>query len=260
MSSIPPQPSAAAGRGVWIAVFVMGAVIVALLAAVLFKLTQPASGNAPTASAALAEASPPAQSASPARGTSGSNALNQAVSAAALTTKPVVEAPRAPSPEQKAQIRQATIAAQPAPAPAAQVTNTAPQQFAPQQFAPAQQAQVPPAPQAAVCATCGTIVAVAPQQVQSQQTNPLGVIAGGVVGGLLGNQVGGGSGRTAATVIGAIGGGIAGNEIAKKVDTQTIYNVQVRMDDGRVRTLQLKVAPPVGQRVQIGPDGGLNPM
>lgn len=256
MSSIPPQPSAAAGRGVWIAVFVMGAVIVALLAAVLFKLTQPASGNAPPASAALAEASPPAQSASPA---SGASALNQAVSTAALTTKPTAEA-RAPSSEQKAQIRQATIAAQPAPAPAAQVTNTAPQQFAPQQFAPAQQAQVPPAPQAAVCATCGTIVAVAPQQVQSQQTNPLGVIAGGVVGGLLGNQVGGGSGRTAATVIGAIGGGIAGNEIAKKVDTQTIYNVQVRMDDGQERTLQLKVAPPVGQRVQIGPDGGLNPM
>jgi hypothetical protein len=32
------------------------------------------------------------------------------------------------------------------------------------------------------------------------------------------------------------------------------------MEDGQVRTLQLKVAPSVGQRVQIGADGGLNPI
>ncbi|MGE0072053.1 MAG: hypothetical protein AB7S55_03210, partial [Thiomonas sp.] len=70
----------------------------------------------------------------------------------------------------------------------------------------------------------------------------------------------GGDGRKLATVAGAIGGGIAGNEIAKRIDAQTVYNVQVRMDDGQVRTLQLKAAPPVGQRVQIGADGGLNPL
>ena len=57
-----------------------------------------------------------------------------------------------------------------------------------------------------------------------------------------------------------IGGGLAGNEIAKRVDAQTVYNVQVRLDNGQVQTMQLNVAPPVGQRVQIGADGGLNPI
>ena len=39
---------------------------------------------------------------------------------------------------------------------------------------------------------------------------------GAVVGGLLGNQVGGGNGKTLATIAGAVGGGYLGNEIAKK--------------------------------------------
>jgi uncharacterized protein YcfJ len=37
-----------------------------------------------------------------------------------------------------------------------------------------------------------------------------------VVGGLLGNQVGGGKGKTLATIAGAVGGGYLGNEIAKR--------------------------------------------
>lgn len=40
-----------------------------------------------------------------------------------------------------------------------------------------------------------------------------GTAIGAVVGGLLGNQVGGGKGRTLATVAGAVGGGYAGNKI-----------------------------------------------
>jgi uncharacterized protein YcfJ len=37
-----------------------------------------------------------------------------------------------------------------------------------------------------------------------------------VVGGLLGNQVGGGNGKTLATIAGAVGGGYLDNEIAKR--------------------------------------------
>lgn len=48
------------------------------------------------------------------------------------------------------------------------------------------------------------------------QNSPLGIGIGAVVGGLLGNQVGGGSGKTLATVAGAVGGGYLGNEIAKR--------------------------------------------
>ncbi|MEO7065952.1 MAG: glycine zipper 2TM domain-containing protein [Rhodanobacter sp.] len=40
-----------------------------------------------------------------------------------------------------------------------------------------------------------------------------GTAIGAVVGGLLGNQVGGGKGKTLATVAGAVGGGYAGNRI-----------------------------------------------
>ncbi len=48
------------------------------------------------------------------------------------------------------------------------------------------------------------------------QNSPMGIGIGAVVGGLLGNQVGGGNGKTLATVAGAVGGGYLGNEIAKR--------------------------------------------
>lgn len=58
--------------------------------------------------------------------------------------------------------------------------------------------------------------APAPAPVQTAQNSPLGIGVGAVVGGLLGNQVGGGNGRTLATIAGAVGGGYVGNEIAKR--------------------------------------------
>ena len=58
------------------------------------------------------------------------------------------------------------------------------------------------------------------QPVQTQEpvarNSPLGIGLGAVVGGLLGNQVGGGNGRTLATIAGAVGGGYIGNEVAKR--------------------------------------------
>jgi hypothetical protein len=47
-------------------------------------------------------------------------------------------------------------------------------------------------------------------------TEVLGSVAGAAVGGLLGHQVGGGSGRTAATVGGAAVGGYAGYKLAEQ--------------------------------------------
>lgn len=46
--------------------------------------------------------------------------------------------------------------------------------------------------------------------------SPIGIGIGAVVGGLLGNQIGGGEGKTLATIAGAVGGGYVGNEIAKR--------------------------------------------
>jgi len=48
------------------------------------------------------------------------------------------------------------------------------------------------------------------------QNSAIGIGVGAVVGGLLGNQVGGGKGKTLATIAGAVGGGYLGNEIAKR--------------------------------------------
>jgi uncharacterized protein YcfJ len=50
-----------------------------------------------------------------------------------------------------------------------------------------------------------------------------GTAIGAVAGGLLGNQVGGGKGRTLATVAGAVGGGYAGHEIQqRRQETNTV--------------------------------------
>ena len=51
---------------------------------------------------------------------------------------------------------------------------------------------------------------------QQASNSPVGMGLGAVVGGLIGSQVGGGTGKTLATIAGAIGGGYLGNEVAKR--------------------------------------------
>lgn len=87
----------------------------------------------------------------------------------------------------------------------------------------------------ASCADCGTVQSVRAVQVKGSGSG-VGAVGGGVVGGLVGNQFGGGSGRTALTVLGAVGGAFAGNEIEKHVRTTTQYQMTVRMDDGSIRS------------------------
>ncbi|HQR98958.1 MULTISPECIES: glycine zipper 2TM domain-containing protein [unclassified Polaromonas] len=116
-----------------------------------------------------------------------------------------------------------------------------------------------PAPKPVVCADCGTVEAVTAVQRQGEvngvavgnTTVGLGTVAGGVVGGLLGNQVGGGSGKTAMTVLGVAGGAFAGNQIEKNMKKVTVYQVRVRMNDGSVRTVEVSSSIPVGSRVIV---------
>lgn len=105
---------------------------------------------------------------------------------------------------------------------------------------------------ASICHDCGVIESI--QAVKHKgEGSGVGAVAGGVVGGLLGNQVGHGNGRAAMTVIGAVGGGVAGHEIEKQVKAKTVYQVRVKLDDGKVRTLEQAQVPQlgVGQRVRI---------
>lgn len=61
-----------------------------------------------------------------------------------------------------------------------------------------------------------------PQPVQQPIQQPVaqhstaGIATGAVIGGLLGHQVGGGNGRTLATIAAAVGGGYLGDEVGKK--------------------------------------------
>jgi outer membrane lipoprotein SlyB len=116
-----------------------------------------------------------------------------------------------------------------------------------------------PAPMATICATCGTVESVIAVKRQGHvngvavggTTVGIGTVAGGVVGGLLGHQVGGGSGKTAMTVLGAAGGAYAGNTIEKNMKKVTVYQIHVRMSDGSLRTIEQGRAVQVGSKVTV---------
>ncbi|MBB1604029.1 glycine zipper 2TM domain-containing protein [Variovorax sp. UMC13] len=149
----------------------------------------------------------------------------------------------------------------PPPSPLAAVPPAAVTAPAPVQ-APAPAAQVaPPAavagngapaarPAAPACSVCGRVESVQVVKRAAPATG-VGAVAGGVLGGVVGNQFGHGGGRTAATVIGAVGGGYAGNEIEKRTRTETFYQVRVRMDNGALRTVETRTAPPIGKPVTL---------
>jgi outer membrane lipoprotein SlyB len=134
------------------------------------------------------------------------------------------------------------------------------------QSAPASPIKHKPAPvvvakssAAATCADCGTVQSVTAVQRQGQvngvpvgnTTIGLGTVAGGLLGGILGHQVGGGNGKTAATLLGVAGGAFAGNAVEKNMKKVTVYDVRVRMDDGSTRNMDISTAVPVGSKVIV---------
>jgi outer membrane lipoprotein SlyB len=116
-----------------------------------------------------------------------------------------------------------------APAPAAQQG---------QGQLPEQEAKQAPA----TCSNCGVI-----ESIRSVEHRPngsgVGAAGGAILGGLLGNQVGSGHGRQIATVAGAVGGAVAGNQIEGNMKTTHSWNIVVRMDNGKKRTLSQSSQP-----------------
>lgn len=102
-----------------------------------------------------------------------------------------------------------------------------------------------PAP-VARCSSCGEVQAVRAVQ-HTPKASGVGIVAGAVLGGVLGNQIGSGNGRTLATVAGAGAGGYAGNEVEKRSRTTTTYVVDVRMENGSVRSF-----PQSGEGWRVG--------
>ncbi|WP_338681445.1 glycine zipper 2TM domain-containing protein [Janthinobacterium sp. TB1-E2] len=123
---------------------------------------------------------------------------------------------------------------------------------------PQQQYAAAPAPQ--VCSNCGVIEAIHEVNTRAEGSG-VGAAGGAVVGGLLGNQVGGGHGKQLATVLGAVGGAVAGNQIEGSVRATRSYNIVVRLDNGKTRTVHQSAAPNwrQGDRVRIV-NGGLRAM
>lgn len=117
-----------------------------------------------------------------------------------------------------------------------------------------------PAPAPQVCGNCGVIEAIHEVNTRAEGSG-VGAAGGAVVGGLLGNQVGGGHGRQLATVLGAVGGAVAGNQIEGSVRATRSYNIVVRLDNGKTRTVHQSAAPNwrQGDRVRVV-NGGLRAM
>jgi outer membrane lipoprotein SlyB len=81
-------------------------------------------------------------------------------------------------------------------------------------------------------------------------------ILGAVAGAALGSTIGGGSGRTAATVLGGVAGAMVGNQIARNqqgVTTQAGYRITMRTDQGLTRTYEVPATGDlrVGDRVRV---------
>ncbi|MCL5409113.1 MAG: glycine zipper 2TM domain-containing protein [Candidatus Omnitrophica bacterium] len=100
----------------------------------------------------------------------------------------------------------------------------------------------------------GTIVSIAYVKIKGS-SSPLGAIAGGVAGAAIGNTIGGGSGKTLATVAGAIGGAVAGNAIQKGVTQKPGLQIVVKLDNGPsiavVQGIEQNVTFEPGERVMV---------
>ena len=86
----------------------------------------------------------------------------------------------------------------------------------------------------AACKNCGAVIDVKTIE-QKGEASGAGAVIGGIAGGVLGHQIGSGRGNTAATVAGAAGGAYAGHQVEKNRNSKTVYQVNVRMEDGKTR-------------------------
>lgn len=103
-------------------------------------------------------------------------------------------------------------------------------------------------------AQTGVVQAIDPVAAR-QSTSGAGALIGGVVGAIVGRQFGdSGNGRAAGTAVGAVGGALIGNEVEMQQNhTPARWRVQVRMDDGSVRSFNDSQVNglQVGMRVRV---------
>jgi outer membrane lipoprotein SlyB len=251
-------------RQLWAAVSALGIVVVAMGASLVYVQTRPVDGH----TAAALEPLSPGPKAAPEAGATplavttvapGESVLTPAPTAAAgISDKPSnaqkpkptpANGPRAAAVAPPPPPRSAAVVTAP-PVPAAVVIGTAPN--APKVWTDVGTVPSQPLPAAtrAICASCGHVESVT-TLARKGDAKGVGAVAGGVLGAVVGNQIGKGNGRALATIIGAVGGGVAGNAIEKNVSTVTVYQVQVRMEDGSLRMVEQASAPVIGSAVIV---------
>lgn len=169
-------------------------------------------------------------------------------------TKPDQALPNSSAPNNLAQIMPAPVATDAQPLHNGQTDGPIqPAELAlqPKQLNPAQPA-VGQSQSTASCILCGVVESVRVVQLPGHSSG-VGALGGAIAGGVVGNQFGSGGGRTAMTLLGALGGGLAGNSVERNINTQAIYKVRVRMENGYRRTFTYHYAPPYqpGNRVRV---------
>lgn len=95
-------------------------------------------------------------------------------------------------------------------------------------------------------------VAVTEQAPVKDEHRIAGTAIGAVLGGVVGNQIGGGKGKTLATVAGAAGGGYAGNQVQKNMqESDRVTRMERRCKtvyDTRTRSLGYDVTYKLGDK------------
>lgn len=99
----------------------------------------------------------------------------------------------------------------------------------------------------------GTIVALRPVTIQTDKSSGVGMVAGSALGGVAANTIGGGTGKTLATIGGALLGGLAGNAVENQMTKTKGVEITVKLDSGATRVIAQAddQALSTGQRVQI---------
>lgn len=100
------------------------------------------------------------------------------------------------------------------------------------------------------CADCGVVVAVRESEKKGEGTGA-GAVIGGVAGAVVGREIG--DGRSAGTLLGAAGGAIAGHQIERHARTTKRFHIDVRLENGTVKTVTSETPPAwkAGDRVRL---------
>lgn len=89
------------------------------------------------------------------------------------------------------------------------------------------------------CDTCGVVTRIDHRARASNTPNATGAVLGGIVGAVAAREIAerntDSAGRAnTATVAGAVGGAVAGNAIQNRTQGQSVYDIHVRLDNGRM--------------------------